>query len=47
MPFGHCAELLNTSVVQQLLAPCMETAVKYVQKLSDDDLKDKVRQAPV
>ncbi len=43
MPFGECAELLNTKAVQPLLAPGMETAVRYVQKLSDDDLKDKVR----
>ena len=41
-PFGQCAELLNTKVVQSILGPGMEIAVKYVQKLNDDDLKDKV-----
>ena len=41
-PFGQCAELLNTKVVHSILAPGMEIAVKYVQKLNDDDLKDKV-----
>lgn len=41
-PFGQCAELLNTKVVQTILAPGMEIAVKYVQKLGDDDLKEKV-----
>ena len=43
-PFGQCAELMNTKVVQPILGPGMETAVKYVQKLSDDDLKEKVCQ---
>ena len=41
-PFGQCAELLNTKVVNSILGPGMEIAVKYVQKLNDDDLKDKV-----
>ena len=30
-PFGMCAELLNTKVVQPLLGPGMEIAVKYAQ----------------
>ena len=41
-PFGMCAELLNTKVVQPLLGPGMEIAVKYAQNLNDEDLKDKV-----
>ena len=41
-PFGMCAELLNTKVVQPLLGHGMEIAVKYAQNLNDEDLKDKV-----
>ena len=42
-PLGKCAERLNPKVVQPLLAPGMEVAVKFVQNLSDNDLKDKVQ----
>lgn len=41
-PLGICAEFLNHKVVQPLLAPGMEIAVKFVQNLTENDLKDKV-----
>ena len=41
-PFGQCAEFLNTTVVQPILAPGMEIAVQYVQKLDENELKEKV-----
>ena len=40
--FGQSAEFLNTPVVQSILAPGMEIAVRYVQKLDENELKDKV-----
>ena len=40
-PFRQCAEFLNVKVVQNELAPGMEAAFKFVENLSEDDLKDK------
>ncbi|CAH1774066.1 unnamed protein product [Owenia fusiformis] len=40
-PLGQCAEYLNGKSVQPMLATGMERAVKYVQGLKEDELKDK------
>ncbi|ELT87806.1 hypothetical protein CAPTEDRAFT_215537 [Capitella teleta] len=40
-PFGNCAEYLNVSVVKPILGPGLDRAVKFVQNLKPDDLKDK------
>ena len=42
VPFGNCAEFLNTKVVTTILAPAMEVAVKFVTNLNENDLKEKV-----
>ena len=41
-PFGNCAEYLNPKVMQVVFAPGMEKAVRYVQELEENDLKEKV-----
>ena len=41
-PLGNCAELLNQSAVNPMLAKCIEFAVNYVTSLKDKDLKNKV-----
>ncbi|XP_064607447.1 ubiquitin carboxyl-terminal hydrolase 24-like isoform X2 [Liolophura sinensis] len=40
-PFGVSAEYLNFSVVEKLLTPGMERAIKYVQSLEEKDFKEK------
>ena len=42
-PLGVCAEYLNESVVEPMLCVGIEKAVKYVQSLEDNELKEKVR----
>jgi hypothetical protein len=41
-PFGQCVDFLNPKVVEPMLAPGMEEAVKFVQGLEEKDLKEKV-----
>ncbi|XP_064624443.1 ubiquitin carboxyl-terminal hydrolase 24-like isoform X2 [Lineus longissimus] len=40
-PFGQCVDFLNPKVVEPMLAPGMEGAVRFVQDLKENDLKEK------
>ncbi|XP_035828590.1 LOW QUALITY PROTEIN: ubiquitin carboxyl-terminal hydrolase 24 [Aplysia californica] len=40
-PFGVCAEYLNQNVMQSMLRPGMERAIKYIQSLEEKDFKEK------
>ncbi|KFM65450.1 Ubiquitin carboxyl-terminal hydrolase 24, partial [Stegodyphus mimosarum] len=41
-PLAKCAEFLNPIKVHPYLSTCMDTAVKYIKCLSDNDIKSKV-----
>ena len=43
-PLGSCAHLLNADLILPLIEPGLRAAVKYVQQLTKDDLKQKVLQ---
>ena len=43
MPFGKCASYLNATVVRPLFEPGLKAAVNFVQNLSENQLKNKVR----
>ena len=42
LPLGNCAQFLNDELVLPLVEPGLKAAVKYVQELGNDDLKQKV-----
>lgn len=42
-PFGTCAEFLNANVAKEIFSPGLETAVRYVKGLEENDFKEKVR----